>query len=1483
MPKISLSLAILNDNNLLASSFEDNTIRFANMNVTSISDIQLNDSIILKGHTHFVKVITALNKTILASGSCDNTIILWDILLFKQINNLTGHTGCINALISIPYGNSNLLISGSSDSKIKVWLSNGTELKSNDIDYFENNKPVNALAYGFLDYCAFIASASDENFVKIWSHNDLIYEKQTINIKNITFLTIINKTLIVTVNSINNLLDQIKVWNNKLEQLISFDSTTINSIKELSNGNLAVGTKKTVEIYDLDNLNLRLIQRLNHSFEVKLMDSSVKTLITANSEKDKTELTIWNLETYESKKNAILRGNTIAITILLNETIAVLSSDSKNYWFYIFDQTFRQIFFKEYEIKFDSLIKLKKNNNLVIGSSSIGLIEIWDTESKSLNKTLYPGYSVTLLVEFKNYLISSHQTGLILVWDLDLFMIKAKIESELFLLALQQLDDSNLISISNELLVEWKFSEKLGIDLKHSLTGNITNPIKNPITALLFFSNKKLLAGSSDYIHVWDDNFKYFDALKGHEKQITCLISLNNHLFASASEDSVINLWSEENTISISLSKSHNSKINSLVYNSNLNIIISGSMDGQIMIWQNTTNLTFKEELIGHSKQIEHLIFLDKNTIASASDDNTILIWNKSKIEFNLTSHTDSINSLTKLTNGNLASCSKDKTIRIWDIKNDFRLIATLYGHLRSVICIKSIDDKRLVSGSCDRKIIVWDITTNYIIKEINDAHSDCINTLAIYDGFLLSGSDDKTLKKWDLANFEWTNETLNQTYSVKSIAINNIYIAINKKNDLNIFKNYPEYKLIKNLTGHTNSIYSLVIIPSNENIISGSRDGTIKVWNSTIFQLIATLTGHTGWINVIYSLAIIPSNENIVSGYYDGTIKVWNSKTFKLIANLTGHTDWVMVLVVVPSNENIISGSRDYTIKVWNSKTFELIANLTGHTSYVRALAIIPSNESIVSGYFDGTIKVWNSTTFKLIANLTGHTEKVNALAIIPSNENIISGSRDNTIKVWNSKTFKLIASFLTRDVIALVIIPSNENIVSSSYDKTIKVWNSKTFKLIANLKGYTNSVESLAIIPSNENIVSGSDDGTIKVWNSDNFIIKKFQDCDAKKSNLKFLKTNLEYSHQIYSLAIMPSNENIISGSSDGSLKVWNSTTLKLISTLSEHISAVNALAIIPSNENIVSGSDDKIIKVWNSTTFKLIANLTGHTEKVNALAIIPSNENIVSSSGDYSIRVWNSSSFQSIAFLTGITFNVRLLTIIPSNENIVSGSYFGSIKVWNSTTFKLIASLPEYTDWVTSLAIIPPNENIIYGSDDNTIRVLNSTTFKLIATLSGHTDWVISLAFIPSNENIISGSRDYTIKVWNSKTFELIANLTGHINSVQSLAIIPSNENIISGSYDKTIRVWDHSYSFFSDEILDLTFLSNFHLATGSANGIIRIWNIYTCEIISEYINNDKNRKHILLDFYPDTGDLAFGEARSIKIFNTGLLYSNFSNIN
>lgn len=56
---------------------------------------------------------------------------------------------------------------------------------------------------------------------------------------------------------------------------------------------------------------------------------------------------------------------------------------------------------------------------------------------------------------------------------------------------------------------------------------------------------------------------------------------------------------------------------------------------------------------------------------------------------------------------------------------------------------------------------------------------------------------------------------------------------------------------------------------------ISGSRDQRIKIWDSFTYKLINTLEGHDDWLA---SLAIIPSNQYIISGSYDTTIKVWKS-----------------------------------------------------------------------------------------------------------------------------------------------------------------------------------------------------------------------------------------------------------------------------------------------------------------------------------------------------------------------------------------------------------------------------------------------------------------------------------------------------------------------------------------------------------------------------------------------------------------------------
>ncbi len=87
-------------------------------------------------------------------------------------------------------------------------------------------------------------------------------------------------------------------------------------------------------------------------------------------------------------------------------------------------------------------------------------------------------------------------------------------------------------------------------------------------------------------------------------------------------------------------------------------------------------------------------------------------------------------------------------------------------------------------------------------------------------------------------------------------------------------------------------------------------------------------------------------SDERIICGYDDWTIKVWDLAANDCLKVLEGHSDQVWMLIKY-SNEKIISASADKTIKIWNIETEECLKTLKSHTGLVYWIEII-SNERI-------------------------------------------------------------------------------------------------------------------------------------------------------------------------------------------------------------------------------------------------------------------------------------------------------------------------------------------------------------------------------------------------------------------------------------------------------------------------------------------------------------------------------------------------------
>ena len=282
----------------------------------------------------------------------------------------------------------------------------------------------------------------------------------------------------------------------------------------------------------------------------------------------------------------------------------------------------------------------------------------------------------------------------------------------------------------------------------------------------------------------------------------------------------------------------------------------------------------------------------------------------------------------------------------------------TLIGHSDSVWSVDlSSDGQTLVSGSEDKTIKIWNLNTGQVSRTLL-GHSDAVRSVTLSpDGQILaSGSGDKTIKLWNLRTGQ-----------------------------------------IRTLSGHSGPVWSVAISPDGQTLVSSSEDSTIKIWDLPNGELRRTINGHSGRI---FSVAISPDGQTFATASIDKTIKVWNLRTGELMRTLLGHADAVRCVVFSPDGQKLASSSWDKTIKVWNLRTGELMRTLLGHSDRVVSIAFSDDSQ-IASTSVDKTIKVWNWQTGKLLSTLSGHSDWVLSVTTSPTGQ-IVSSSKDKTIKVW-------------------------------------------------------------------------------------------------------------------------------------------------------------------------------------------------------------------------------------------------------------------------------------------------------------------------------------------------------------------------------------------------------------------------------------------------------------------------------------------------
>jgi WD40 repeat protein len=131
-------------------------------------------------------------------------------------------------------------------------------------------------------------------------------------------------------------------------------------------------------------------------------------------------------------------------------------------------------------------------------------------------------------------------------------------------------------------------------------------------------------------------------------------------------------------------------------------------------------------------------------------------------------------------------------------------------------------------------------------------------------------------------------------------------------------------------------------------------------------------------------------------------------------------------------------------------------------------------------------------------------------------------------------------------------------------------------------------------------------------------------------------------------------------------------------------------------------------------------------------------------------------------------------------------------GTVMIWNPLTHQQLGPIRK-TGEVLGLACSPDGKYLATAGADQLIRIWDVATGQVVRSCKGHRGRVTSVAFSGDGRRLISGGDDKTVRLWDVRSGRELRSFAGHTGKVTSVALSADGRRALSGSDDKTVRVW------------------------------------------------------------------------------------------
>lgn len=684
-----------------------------------------------------------------------------------------------------------------------------------------------------------------------------------------------------------------------------------------------------------------------------------------------------------------------------------------------------------------------------------------------------------------------------------------------------------------------------------------------------------------------------------------------------------------------------------------------------------------------------------------------------------------------------------------------------LTGHSTKVETLGlSVDGRYAVSGSQDGSIKHWDLAKGECLRTLPGHTKHVTNVALAADGrILVSGGVDCLIRVWDLVSGRCIR-TITEEGSIKALGIN-----ANGRLVIGAHAGHSTKALVAELRQWIQAHLPPNSWPALDSL--GSIH-PLKLWEVASGRCLAELTGHT---DSIECAALSADGRMALSGSRDKTIMVWDLTHGICARTLHGHTAAVTAVALSADGKLAVSGSEDWSLKLWDLSTGQCMRTFVGHTYGVHFVSISGDCRHVFSES-RGSLKYWELTSGRCIRTLT----YVTSVCVSSDGRYALVGLLDNSVNRWPLATARLNAPWRLSQL-------SHPDLLRDSGSKYLQATRAAEAKF---LKG--EACEALALL-------KGARTGSFR-RHADAFDLWVRLGRQMRKTRLRDVWSQDLSTAPASTCCLSADGHRAVSGGDNCSVTIWNVATGKSVRTIDGHGDQIWGVWVTTDSSRVLIGGGKKRFGLWAISGGKCLRSISVSDQgKVpDTFSLSPDERFVLSGGNDGKVRLWSLATGHCLR-----TYLTPLHNLLSSGSvgygadgRHAFASADGLATLFDLATSEIIQTFNGLGD-VKAFCASPDGRQVLTVNRD-VLGLWDIASGSCLRTISNpdYHRWYRRDSASSDGRTAISVSPDNTLQLWDLATGNSVAKLAGHLSEVKAVHMSREGCHAISCA-DDGVKLW------------------------------------------------------------------------------------------